>query len=85
MSLLKITYAGVHMESHSYVYIFSIFLSDSHNAWTLPHIWNLGLRQHTTYINGVADFKPLFIAVYWLCVLGNLTFYLYSERENGYG
>ena len=29
--------------------------------------------------------KAVFIAVYWLHVLGNFKFYLYSESENGYG
>jgi len=29
--------------------------------------------------------KAVFIAVYWLSILGNLNFYLNSESENGYG
>ena len=44
--------AVAHVESHLYVYLFSLFLLDLHNTYRI--IWNLGLRQHT-YLNGVDD------------------------------
>jgi len=82
LSHLEIAYTVIHIESRSFVYVFCIFCH----------------MMHTTYIESLLKtthclFKwchwlkvvDLFIAVYWLRVLGNLKFYLYSESENGYG
>ena len=68
------------MESHSYVYMFSIFCCI---RIRILHIWNLSLTHRL--FKWRCRLKAVFIVVYWLCDLGFLEFYLYSESENGYG
>ena len=50
----------------------------------ITHIWNLGLRQYTTYLNGVL-IKSCIHCSLFATFLDNLKLYLFCESENGYG
>jgi len=61
------------------LYVFHFFL-DSHNTYMESR---LKITHHL--FEWCHQLKSVFIAVYWLYVLGNLKFNCYSESENGYG
>jgi len=70
---VAVAYAVTHMESGSYVYMFSIFTYCVY-----------GIKTTHCLFKWYPQLKAVFIAVYWLGVLGNLTLYLYNESENCY-
>jgi len=98
--LYSTTYAIVHIESCSYVYIFP-FVAFGNRKRSCPHrimlvhLWVFHFLLHSDSHNAYMEsrlktthhlfkwcrrLKAVSIAVYWLCVLGYLKFYLYSER-----
>jgi len=84
LSYSEIIYAGVHMKSCLYIYMFSIFcgICIMHTSTTY-----MESRLKTTHclFKWCRWLKAVFIAVNWLRVLGNLEFDLYTENKNGYG